>query len=423
MIYSKKHMFVVALVIATFLAMFPVVLAQDPLPLEPDLGLRATTFASGLDFPVGMAVLPDGSLLVGASVSTTDGYYASTGEIVRLVDADGDGVADQPYETVASGLPGSITALALAGKLLFVTSTDPAQPTITALRLTGDFSGPYQVAGTIDFGFQDALHTTYGLVTRQTPGDSTTWDLVFNIGAHGNDIGGSMVPLTGLIEDTLPDSAVYLATIHDDGDSIVFTRPIAVATGIRNTSAMAFAPTTGDLWIAENGIDGPVDPFVSFSADELDIVPVEKIGAETIDFGFPTTYTRSDTGEVVGTTGAAAFTVFLPLNGSENEGISSLAFAPASFPDDLRDGVFAGFHGQFDMTGIENEENPLLWIGAITGEHRTVVSNDAPNVGHIDSLVSSDDALYVADMCANGYLWQIDPCGVIYKVTNVASAS
>ena len=37
--------------------------------------------------------------------------------------------------------------------------------------------------------------------TRPTPGDAGTWDLVFNIGASGNDTGGSMVPLTGLIED------------------------------------------------------------------------------------------------------------------------------------------------------------------------------------------------------------------------------
>ena len=178
------------------------ILAQDTLPLEPELGLQATTFASGLDFPVGMAVLPDGSLLVGTSVSTTDGYYASTGEIVRLVDVDADGLADQPYETVATGLPGSITALALAGDLLFVTSTSPGNEAITALRLTPDFSGSYEVAGAIDFRFINALHTTYGLATRQNPDDPTTWDLVFNIGANGNDRGSTrLVKLTGLIED------------------------------------------------------------------------------------------------------------------------------------------------------------------------------------------------------------------------------
>ena len=87
------------------------------------------------------------------------------------------------------------------------------------------------------------------------------------------------------------------------------------------------------------------------------------------------------------------------------------------FPDDLQNGLFAGFHGQFDLVGIENEENPLLWVSAETGEMRTVVGNDAATVGHIDTLVSSTDVLFVADLCADGYLWQLEPCGVVYRVT------
>lgn len=44
--------------------------------------------ASGLNFPNGMALLPDGSLLVATSrpVDTADpSYFASTAELVRLV--------------------------------------------------------------------------------------------------------------------------------------------------------------------------------------------------------------------------------------------------------------------------------------------------------------------------------------------------
>jgi glucose/arabinose dehydrogenase len=408
---------VVLSIVCALLIVLPA-LAQEPLPLEPGLGLQATVFASDLAFPSGMAVLPDGSLLVGTSVSETNGYYSSVGEIVRLVDADGDGAADLPYQTVASGLPGSITALALADDVLFVTSTEPGNETISALRVTEDFSGTYAPLGTIDFRFINALHTTYGLATRPNPDDPVAWDLVFNIGANGNDRGSTRpVKLTGLIEDSLPDSAVYLATFYDEGDAIVFGKPIAVATGIRNTSAMAFDPATGDLWIGENGIDGLVDPFISFSADELDVAPAEAIGSETLDFGFPDTYTDYATGQVVGATGVAPFVVFLPLDGSESEGVSSLAFAPEAFPDDLQNGVFAGFHGQFDLTGIENEENPLLWVSTETGDMVTVVGNDAATVGHIDTLVASADALYVADLCADGFLWQTEPCGVVYRVT------
>ena len=38
---------------------------------------------------------------------------------------------------VATGLPGSITALALAGDLLFVTSIDPAGPAISGVAADG----------------------------------------------------------------------------------------------------------------------------------------------------------------------------------------------------------------------------------------------------------------------------------------------
>jgi glucose/arabinose dehydrogenase len=286
--------------------------------------------------------------------------------------------------------------------------------------MTDDYSGTYSPVGAIEFRFINALHTTYGLVTRPNPDDPAAWDLVFNIGANGNDRGSTrLVKLTGLIEDSLPDSAVYLATVRDDGASVIFSKPIAVATGIRNTSAMAFQPATGDLWISENGIDGLEDPYVSLGADELNVVPAAAIGGETIDFGFPDTYTDYATGEVVGSSGAAPFAVFLPLDGSENEGISSLAFAPALFPEELQSGLFAGFHGQFDLVGNENEENPLLWVSAESGEMRTIVGNDVATVGHIDTLVSTEEALYVADLCADGSIGQIEPCGVVYRVTAV----
>ena len=55
---------------------------------------RITTFASGLNYPLGMARLPDGSLLVATSEGTS--YWNSNGKLLRLVDADQNGVADGP---------------------------------------------------------------------------------------------------------------------------------------------------------------------------------------------------------------------------------------------------------------------------------------------------------------------------------------
>ena len=55
---------------------------------------RITTFATNLSYPLGMARLTDGSLLVGVSEGAS--FDSSVGKIVRLVDADRDGVADSP---------------------------------------------------------------------------------------------------------------------------------------------------------------------------------------------------------------------------------------------------------------------------------------------------------------------------------------
>src|SRR5512132_189750 len=56
---------------------------------------RVTTFRSGLNFPYGMHRLADGSLLVATSRpnTSTSGYFDSVGELLRLVDTNGDGVA------------------------------------------------------------------------------------------------------------------------------------------------------------------------------------------------------------------------------------------------------------------------------------------------------------------------------------------
>src|SRR5256885_13488343 len=53
---------------------------------------RITVFATNLSYPLGMARLADGSLLV--SVNEGASFWNSTGKVVRLIDADQDGIAD-----------------------------------------------------------------------------------------------------------------------------------------------------------------------------------------------------------------------------------------------------------------------------------------------------------------------------------------
>src|SRR3954447_5137180 len=56
---------------------------------------RVTVFARGLDYPTGVTTAADGSLLVVTNKPSNNGtnFYDSTTQVVRLTDANGDGVA------------------------------------------------------------------------------------------------------------------------------------------------------------------------------------------------------------------------------------------------------------------------------------------------------------------------------------------
>jgi hypothetical protein len=225
------------------------------------------------------------------------------------------------------------------------------------------------------------------------------------------------VPLGGLLSGRLPDASLYMTTVTDNGSTVELAEPVLIASGLRNAMAFGFHPVTGDLWITDNGIDGFEDVWVSYSADELNVIPVDQIGGEVEHFGFPRTYTLYDTGEVIGNEGIAPVVAFLPLNGAENEGISSMVFTPDSFAGTFGSGVLVGFHGQYDLSGVENEENPLLFVGLDTFDVSTIVPPASPGVGHLDSMASTDDAIYVADMCAGLSLAQSQPCGTVYRLS------
>ena len=57
--------------------------------------------------------------------------------------------------------------------------------------------------------------------------------------------------------------------------------------GCATPASMAIDPTTGNLWIADNGIDGNDGGNEAWSADRLDRIPAAKIGGRIVEyFGF-----------------------------------------------------------------------------------------------------------------------------------------
>ncbi len=383
---------------------------------------RVTTFATGLNFPYGMERLADGSLIVATSVprTATSGYFATTGELRRFVDSNGDGIADDAGTVVYTGLPGALTAVRRAGTLLFVTSAGSG---ITVLRI----GTPYTRLGEITLQFPLAgtdqwYHASYALEVRPTPG-ADSFDLFFNVGSQFNSKATTgQVHVGGLVNPTVlvNGDAIHKITVTDGAGGPTFSAPVQIASGLRNAAGLAIHPGRGDLYFTDNGIDGLVDDREPLSVDELNVIPVEEIGAGAPHFfGFPDSYTEYRTGRVVGGAGIQPVVTFQPLAGMtapESEGPALMAFAPPAFPSPVNDGVFVGFHGQ-PAYGIANEENPLVFYSVASGTYCHFVSNDEPNVGHLNGVLSTSDALFLADMASNGSLASAGAgTGVIYQI-------
>ena len=372
----------------------------------PDLEL--TTVADGLNFPLGMAELEDGSLLVGLSNGTTF-YSATSGRLVRLVDTDDDGIAEM-QQTLVAEVPGaSPTAVRRAGDLVFVTGQ--GQP-IVVYRTGAAPSDPLTLVGqfTLDYGGQ-WQHKHSALAVRPVPDVPGTTDLFFQIGSAQNFAATEQtVALTGDfgLEGALAGDSVYRLRVTDAGDAVTASDLEQIASGLRNASGLTFHPTSGDLYIAENGIDGLEDADEQFSADEINVIPADALGGAVEDFGFPSTYVVYRTGEVVGDTGEPPFVVFQPVpdpkTGDESEGPNDIAFAPPVFEPDLAGRLFVGFHGRFGDGGLANEENPLVVVDIDAPSYIHLVSVDEPGVGHLDGLLARGADLFIADLTTNGRL-------------------
>ena len=393
----------------------------SPLTFGGDLAgpetFQVTVFASGLPYPYGIAELPDGSLLVGINEATGGSYFGSVGALVRFTDEDDDGVADGPPVSLVTGLPGAMSAVRVAGDLVFAVDTLPGDARISVLRLGETPDAPLEPIGTMAFNYADQMeHGTYGIAAAEVEDEPGQIDLFFNVGSIANDAAGGAVRVSGLTSGTLHDASIYRVRLDDRGATLTASVPEQIASGLRNAAGLAIDARTGDLWFEDNGIDTPDNRIEALSADELDHIPAAAIGDEVEDFGFPGTSIDYRSGEVIGPGATAPFASFVPTNGSENEGAADIALAPRAFPGGLNDGVFVGFHGQWDEVGLDNEENPVAFVDRETGAITHVVSNDEPLVGHLDGLLATREALYLVDMTGTGSLVGTAATGVIYRV-------
>ena len=178
--------------------------------LEVPTGFNVNLFAQGLDGARALALAPDGAVFVTLS---------GNGEIIRLEDADGDGVADA-QSIVLSGLSYPF-GLAFRGDTLYfaeqtaVRRLDPgARTPVTLIR---NLPRDGHLTRTIAFGPDNLLYVA--------------------IGSSCN-----------VCDDPLPRAAVTRYNLNG-------TNPRTFATGLRNSVGLAFHPTTGELWANNNDRD------------------------------------------------------------------------------------------------------------------------------------------------------------------------
>ncbi len=390
---------------------------------------RVTAFATNLNYPIGMARLTDGSLLVAVTAGTSFSGSGSIGQIIRLTDTDGNGIADGAGTIVFTGLPGGQTCLRRGGNLVFVTGQGRGKP-ITVLRLGATPNMPLSLAGHITINYSVSwYHPHSALGIRDTPGTTNSYDLFFQLGSQFNydptthtcSISSTNIPgATGM----LFGDSIYRLTIIDHGSSVSATNLTQVANGLRNPAGFAFHPQSGDFYFDDNGIDGLENANEPLSADELNVIRAAEMGVAPVEFfGFPTNYVEYRTGRIIGTRGIQPLVAFQPfsdpMTGDESEGPNDIAFAPPGFPQGLNSGIFVGFHGRYGAGGIANEENPLVYVDLTTTNYFHFIGNDEPNIGHLDGLLATEDSMFIADLASNGSLSTGSGRGAIYQIKSL----
>jgi len=387
---------------------------------------RVTTFASGLNFPLGMARLADDSLLV--TISTGSSFFNSTGKLVRFSDTNLDGIADGAGTDLYNNLPGTLTAVRVVDSLVFALGRPYP---ITVLRAGATPSDPLTLVGQIIINYQGSrMHATSALQVRKTPGYTNRYDLVFQLGAESNFAATtSTLTLTNSnipgAQGVLAGDALHMLTLIDNGTTVTATNFIQIGSGLRNAAGQAFHPVSGDLYFQDNGIDGLVDAAEPLSADELNFIERTNIGGPAELFGFPSNYTSYRTNAMIGGGGIQPLIAFQPIpdpvTGNESEGPNDITFAPPGFPTGLNTGIFLGFHGQYGSGGLNNEENPVVYANPVTGEYFHFIAGQQPGIGHLDGLLATRDSLFIADLSTHGNIFNGAASGAIYQIKSLVT--
>src|SRR5437879_7645747 len=174
-------------------------------------GFNVNLFAEGLGGVRSLALGPGGAVFAALT---------GAGTIVRLVDANGDGVADAPAQTVLSGLNGPFGLAFRRDAMYFAEQT-------TVKRLDPGAAAPVTLVSGLPSGGHSTRTIAFGP------------DTLLYVAVRSS---------CSVCHDAAPRAAVTRYNL--DGSN-----PHTFATGLRNSVGLAFHPTTGELWANNNDRD------------------------------------------------------------------------------------------------------------------------------------------------------------------------
>lgn len=305
---------------------------------KPANGLAVNAFATGLDHPRWLYVLPNGDVLVAETntpkqeeasgirvmiiawaMNRAGAGVPSPNRIVLLRDADGDGVAETK-SILLEGL-NSPFGMALVGDKFYVADTDALlrfdyKDGVTEIKAAGTKIADLP-AGPINY------HWAKSLIASE---DGSR--LYVGVGSNSN------AGENGL--EWEKDRAQILEIDAATGEGRSF------ATGLRNPVGMAFEPQTGALWVVVN------------ERDELgsDLVPDYLTSVkEGASYGWPFSYWGQHIDPRVEPQNPELVAKAIPPDYALGNHVAPLGLAFAQgdlLPDQFRNGAFIGEHGSWN---------------------------------------------------------------------------
>lgn len=374
---------------------------RTPVPAN---GLEVGTFATGLDHPRWLHVLPNGDVLVAETnapprpeaesgitgfvmsrVLQRAGAAVPSADRIRLLrDTDGDGVADT-HSVLLEDLH-SPFGMALVGRDLYVANTDgvvrfPYRPGVTHIDAAGEHIVDLP-AGPLN------QHWTRNLIW-----DADSERLYVTVGSSSNIAENGMESERG--------RALILEV--DPGAKTART----YASGLRNPNGLDWQPETGELWTTVNERDGLGSELVP---DYLTSV------AEGGFYGWPYSYFGANVDERVEPQRPDLVEAAIVPDYALGPHVAALGLAfytGALLPDRYRNGAFVALHGSWNRRPLagyavvfvpfSNGEPEGLPETVLTG----FVNDDGEAFGRpVGVAVAADGAVLVADDVGNA-IWRL----------------